>query len=135
GERLFWLGFAGAHTPASAAGAIATARLVGVERGVAIESLEAFDGVRRRFEHRGDAGGAAFFDDYGQTPTEMEVTVATARRRRPERLIALVQPHRYWRVRALWRELGASVAGADMVVVADGYGRAHDPLPRATPNP
>ena len=122
----------GAHNLANAAGAIATARLVGVEPGVAIEALEAFDGVRRRFEHRGDAGGAAFFDDYGQTPTEMEVTVETARRRRPERLIALVQPHRYWRVRALWRELGASVAAADMVVVTDVYGAAQDPIPGVT---
>ena len=122
----------GAHNLANAAGALATARLVGVEPGVAIEALEAFDGVRRRFEHRGDAGGAAFFDDYGQTPTEMEVTVETARRWRPERLIALVQPHRYWRVRALWRELGASVAAADMVVVTDVYGAAQDPIPGVT---
>ena len=122
----------GAHNLANAAGALATARLVGVEPGVAIEALEAFDGVRRRFEHRGDAGGAAFFDDYGQTPTEMEVTVETARRWRPERLIALVQPHRYWRVRALWRELGASVAAADMVVVTAVYGAAQDPIPGVT---
>src|SRR5262249_61489653 len=129
GERLFWLGFAGAHTPASAAGAIATARLVGVERGVAIESLEAFDGVRRRFEHRGDAGGAAFFDDYGQTPTEMEVTVATARRRRPERLIALVPPHRDWRVPALWRGRGAGVPGADPGGVARRSRGGPDPSP------
>src|SRR5207247_2694534 len=97
-----------------------------------IEALAAFEGVHRRFEHRGDADGAAFYDDYGQTPAEMEVTVATARRRAPARLIALVQPHRYWRVRALWRELGASVAGADMVVVTDVYGAAQDPIPGVT---
>jgi UDP-N-acetylmuramate--alanine ligase len=132
GELPIALRVDGAHNLANAAGAIATARLAGVEPAVAIEALAAFDGVRRRFEHRGDAGGAAFFDDYGQTPTEMEVTVETARRRRPERLIALVQPHRYWRVRALWRELGASVAAADMVVVTDVYGAAQDPIPGVT---
>jgi len=122
----------GAHNLANAAAAVAAARLVGVEVDVALEALSAFEGVHRRFEHRGDAGGAAFFDDYGQTPAEMEVTVATARRRRPERVIALVQPHRYWRVRALWRELGASVTGADVVVVTDVYGAAQDPIPGVT---
>jgi UDP-N-acetylmuramate--alanine ligase len=122
----------GAHNLANAAAAIATARLVGVDLDAAAETLASFDGVHRRFEHRGDAGGAAFFDDYGQTPAEMEVTVETARRRRPERLIALVQPHRYWRVQALWRELGASVAGADLVVVTDVYGAAQDPIPGIT---
>src|SRR5262249_43082475 len=116
----------------NAAAAIETVRLAGAPIDVAIGALAAFEGVHRRFEHRGDAAGASFFDDYGQTPVEMEVTVATARRRRPGRLIALVQPHRYWRVGALWRELGASVAGADMVVVTDVYGAAQDPIPGVT---
>jgi UDP-N-acetylmuramate--alanine ligase len=122
----------GAHNLLNAAAALATAGLAGASTDVAVEALAAFEGVHRRFEHRGDAGGAAFFDDYGQTPTEMEVTVASARRRRPRRLIALVQPHRYWRVRALWRELGASVTGADVVVVTDVYGAAQDPIPGVT---
>ena len=47
-------------------------------------------------------------------------------------MIALVQPHRYWRVRSLWRELGASVARADLVVVTDVYGAAQDPIPGVT---
>jgi UDP-N-acetylmuramate--alanine ligase len=122
----------GAHNLLNATAAIATTRLAGVSIDVAVEALATFEGVHRRFEHRGDANGAAFFDDYGQTPVEMEVTVASARRRRPDRLIALVQPHRYWRVRSLWRELGASVAGADLVVVTDVYGAAQDPIPGVT---
>jgi UDP-N-acetylmuramate--alanine ligase len=60
------------------------------------------------------------------------VTIETARRRAPERLIAVVQPHRYSRVQALWRELGASVTGADVVVVTDVYGAAQEPIPGVT---
>ncbi len=89
-----------------------------------------FGGVHRRFEHRGTARGADFFDDYGHTPTEMAVTIETARRREPARLIALVQPHRYTRVQALWRELGASVADADLVLVTDVYGATPGTDPR-----
>jgi UDP-N-acetylmuramate--alanine ligase len=119
----------GAHNLLNAAGAIAAARVADVPPELAADALEAFQGVHRRFELRGTARGATFFDDYGHTPTEMAVTVATARRLHPERLIALVQPHRYSRVQALWRELGASVAGADLVVVTDVYGAAQPPIP------
>ena len=122
----------GAHNLLNAAAAIAVARLAGIPAAVSAEALAGFEGIHRRFEHRGDAGGAEFFDDYGQTPTEMEVTIETARRRAPRRLIALVQPHRYWRVRSLWRELGASVSRADLVVVTDVYGAAQDPIPGVT---
>jgi UDP-N-acetylmuramate--alanine ligase len=122
----------GAHNLLDAAAAIAAAQLVGVDPALASDAVAAFDGVHRRFELRGRARGADFFDDYGQTPAEMAVTLETARRRAPARLIALVQPHRYWRVQALWRELGASVAGADLVVVTDVYGAAQPPIPGVT---
>jgi UDP-N-acetylmuramate--alanine ligase len=122
----------GPHNLLNAAAAIAVARLSGAEPTVAAAGLAAFEGVHRRFELRGRVRGAEFFDDYGHTPEEMAVTIATARRRDPGRLIALVQPHRYTRVQALWRELGASVAGADVVIVTDVYGAAQQPIPGVT---
>ena len=91
----------GPHNLANAAAAIAVGVLAGVEPDVAAEALGAFAGVHRRFEYRGAARGAAFFDDYGHNPTEMAVTIETARRRRPARLIAL---DREWqRSRAVMR--------------------------------
>ena len=122
----------GPHNLLNAAAAIATASLLGVEPSAAAAALATFAGVHRRFEFRGSARGADFYDDYGHNPTEMAVTIQTARRREPERLIALVQPHRFTRVQALWREMGASVGGADLVVVTDVYGAAQDPIPGVT---
>ena len=122
----------GEHNLLNAAAAIGAARVAGVDLPTAAEALTSFAGVHRRFERRGVARGAEFFDDYGHTPTEMRVTIATARRREPERLIAVVQPHRYSRVQALWRELGASVTGADVIVVTDVYGAAQEPIPGVT---
>jgi UDP-N-acetylmuramate--alanine ligase len=122
----------GPHNLLNAAAAVTVARSFEVEPAVATASLATFGGVRRRFELRGTARGASFFDDYGHTPTEMTVTIDTARRRRPRRVIALVQPHRYSRVQALWRDLGASVAGADVVIVTDVYGAAQPPIPGVT---
>jgi UDP-N-acetylmuramate--alanine ligase len=122
----------GVHNLLNAAASVLVAVELGVAPDVAAEALGAFSGVHRRFEFRGRARGADFFDDYGHTPTEMAVTLATARRRRPVRLIALVQPHRFSRVQALWRELGASVAEADLILVTDVYGAAQDPIPGVT---
>jgi UDP-N-acetylmuramate--alanine ligase len=122
----------GAHNLLNAAAAVGVALTLDVPLAEAAEALTAYAGVHRRFEHRGSARGADFFDDYGHTPTEMAITIETARRRSPERLIALVQPHRYSRVQAFWRELGASVGGADLVLVTDVYGAAQEPIPGVT---
>jgi UDP-N-acetylmuramate--alanine ligase len=124
-----WLAVDGPHNLLNAAAAVAVAGLMGVDAATAAAALRGFEGVHRRFELRGQARGAELFDDYGHNPTEMAVTVATARRRRPARLIALVQPHRYSRVQALWRELGESVADADLVIVTDVYGAGQPPIP------
>jgi UDP-N-acetylmuramate--alanine ligase len=122
----------GAHNLVDAAAAVAVAAEAGVDPAVAARALASFDGVHRRFELRGRARGADFFDDYGHIPTEMALTIHTARRRLPRRVVAIVQPHRYSRVQAMWRELGASVVDADLVVVTDIYGAAQPPIPGVT---
>lgn len=119
----------GTHNLLNAAAAVAVGALVGVDPALAAAAVSRFAGVHRRFELRGSVRGVDFYDDYGHTPTEMEVTLATARRRDPSRLVALVQPHRYTRVEAMWRELGASVSSADLIVVTDVFGAAQEPIP------
>jgi UDP-N-acetylmuramate--alanine ligase len=98
----------------------------------AAHALSSFGGVRRRFERRGSARGAEFFDDYAHVPTELAVTLDVARARRPRRLVAVFQPHRYSRTQALWRELGASLAEADLIVVTDVFGANQSPIPGVT---
>ena len=122
----------GAHNLLNATATIATAAAVGVSATVAVAALAGFGGVHRRFEHRGSVRGADFYDDYGHVPTELAVTLDVARRTSPGRLVAVFQPHRYSRTRALWRELGASLVEADLVVVTDVYGAAQDPIPGVT---
>ena len=103
----------GLHNLLNATAALGVAGRAGVALADAVESLGSFD-------------------DYGHVATEMAVTIETARRLGPRRVIALVQPHRYTRVQALWRELGASVAAADLVVVTDIYGAGQPPIPGVT---
>jgi UDP-N-acetylmuramate--alanine ligase len=122
----------GAHNLLNAAAAMATVARIGVPDRDAADALASFSGVRRRFERRGSARGADFYDDYGHVPTELAVTIDVARRLGPRRLVAVFQPHRYSRTQALWRELGESLVGADLVVVTDVYGAEQDPIPGVT---
>lgn len=122
----------GRHYLLNAAAAVATAMQAGVAPRRAAEALAAFGGVRRRFEFRGRARGAEFVDDYAHHPTEIAVTIAAARADGGRRLVAVFQPHRYSRTSALWRELGRSLAGADLVVLTDVYGAGELPVPGVT---
>jgi UDP-N-acetylmuramate--alanine ligase len=122
----------GAHNLLNATAAVATGAQVGVKPSLAADALAGFSGVRRRFELRGKARGAAFYDDYGHVPVELAVTLSVARRTGPARLVAVFQPHRYSRTQALWRELGASLTEADVVVVTDVYGADQTPIPGVT---
>ena len=122
----------GAHNLLNATAALAVASLVGVPMIDAAESLSVFAGVRRRFELRGHARGADFYDDYGHVPTELAVTLGVARRTGPRRLVAVFQPHRYSRTKALWRELGDSLREDDLLVVTDVYGADQEPIPGVT---
>ncbi len=122
----------GAHNLLNATAAIVAASFVGVVPDRAARTLAGFAGVHRRFERRGSARGAEFYDDYGHVPTELAVTLDVARRTAPRRLVAVFQPHRYSRTQALWRELGESLVEADLLVVTDVYGADQDPIPGVT---
>ncbi len=124
----------GAHNVLNAAAAILGASEAGVDAAAAADAVTAFTGVRRRFEHRGVARGAEFYDDYAHHPTEVAATLATAMHDASVRgrVVAVFQPHRYTRTQALWRELGESLAAADVVVVTEVYGAGEEPIPGVT---
>jgi UDP-N-acetylmuramate--alanine ligase len=117
---------------ANAAGAVATAIHLGVSPAVSAEALATFGGVARRWERRGTAGGASFVDDYAHHPTEITATLDAAQADGRDRVVAVFQPHRYSRTEAMWRALGESLAGADLVVVTDVYGAGETPVPGIT---
>jgi UDP-N-acetylmuramate--alanine ligase len=119
-----------AHNVLNASAAILAAMHAGVDVSEAADALRSFTGVRRRFEFRGLAHGAEFFDDYAVHPTEVAAVIGAV----PpgHRTWAVLQPHRYSRTRTMWRSLGESLAGADVVVVTDVFPASEDPIPGVT---
>jgi UDP-N-acetylmuramate--alanine ligase len=116
------VGVPGAHNATNAAAALTAAALTGADPRRAAESLVDFVGARRRLELLGrTVTGAAVYDDYAHHPTEVTAMVAAARSMGPRRVVAVFQPHLYSRTRALARDFGVALAGADAVVVLGIY--------------
>ncbi|MBA3375496.1 MAG: hypothetical protein H0U00_06735 [Actinobacteria bacterium] len=115
----FELAVPGEHNRMNATAALAALELAGVPRHDAESTLARFEGVGRRFELVTDRGGVRVYDDYAHNPTEIEVTLRTARERTQRRLIAVYQPHVYERTRQLFVELGTALGLADAAIVTD----------------
>ena len=122
----------GRHNVQNALGAAAACLSLGLDVATVAAGLAAFGGVSRRFEYRGMFEGAHLVDDYAHHPAEIEATLAAARWGPWKRVIAVFQPHLYSRTQALWREFGASLGAADVVVVTDVYGAREEPVPGVT---
>jgi UDP-N-acetylmuramate--alanine ligase len=125
------LGVAGRHNVLNSLAAAGVARWLGHDVYRAAGSLRDFGGVRRRFQLKGERGGVRIVDDYAHHPTELAATLEAARATlAPEgRVVAVFQPHRYSRTRALYREFGEALTAADAVVVTDVYGAGEMPQP------
>jgi len=91
-------------------------------------ALEGFEGVQRRFQLIGEAGGVSVYDDYGHHPTEIRATLAAAREGWDGRVVAIFQPHRYSRTRDLLAEFGTAFYNADEVLVCDIYAAGEDEI-------
>jgi len=126
------LSVAGKHNALNAGAALGVAQLLGLPLDEAATALRSFSGVRRRFDCRGVAREATFIDDYAHHPSEVATTLEAARIGGIRRIVAVFQPHRYTRTRAMWRRLGESLASADVVVVTDVYGAGEQPIPGVT---
>lgn len=126
------LSIAGRHNILNALGAIAACIQLGMEVPVILNGLSCYMGASRRFEYRGRFDGAYLVDDYAHHPAEIEATLSAARFGPWKRVIAVFQPHLYSRTEALWREFGAALSMADLVVVTDVYGAREQPVPGVT---
>lgn len=130
--RTMRLSVPGRHTALNALAALLAAREAGAEVDTVLDGLAGFDGVRRRFELIGTAGGVRVFDDYAHHPTEVAVTLASVRavveQQGRGRAVVVFQPHLYSRTAAFASEFGQALSVADAVFVLDVYAAREQPL-------
>jgi UDP-N-acetylmuramate: L-alanyl-gamma-D-glutamyl-meso-diaminopimelate ligase len=84
---------------------------------VACAALQAFKGIARRMQVRGEAGGVVVYDDFAHHPTAIATTIDGLRRRvGSARIIAVLEPRsNTMRMGVHEHTLGPALAGADEV--------------------
>lgn len=113
---------------ANALAAIAVARKLDISFTTVTAALEAFSGVRRRFEVLARTQRMIVVDDYAHHPTAIRETIAAARSFHHGPLIAAFQPHRYTRTQYLAKDFARSLEGADRVYLTPIYAAAESAL-------
>ena len=99
----------GRHNASNALGAIAATRLLGVRIEDAITAIARFEGLKRRLETVGEAGGVTVIDDFAHNPDKIAATLATLRAQ-PGRLLIMFQPHGYGPLTKMGEPLAQSIA-------------------------
>lgn len=120
----------GRHNILNALGAIGAALSADISFEACARGLEAFGGVGRRFEFKGERDGVTVVDDYGHHPAEIAATLTTARQVFPgRRLVVAFQPHRFSRTQAHFGEFCKVFDTVDQVLLTEIYAASEKPVP------
>ncbi len=118
----------GRHNVQNALAAVAVAVELGIPDDAIRAGFARFGGVKRRFTKVGEVDGVTIIDDYGHHPVEIRAVLAAAREGAEARVLAVVQPHRFTRLRDLMGEFQAAFNDADAVYVAPVYAAGEAPI-------
>lgn len=100
-----------------------------IDFAVIARALANFQGVQRRLQIKGEAGGVLVVDDYGHHPTEIRATLDAVREGWPDRRVVVAfQPHRYSRTAGLFAEFITAFRRADVLVLTDIYAAGEQPI-------
>ncbi len=122
------LNMPGAHNVQNSLSAFVVANEMDIADDVVRAALQEFRGVKRRFTITGTTGGVTVVDDYAHHPVEIAAVLKAARDLGQRRVITVVQPHRYSRLRDLFEDFCTCFNNADTVIVADIYAAGEAPI-------
>jgi UDP-N-acetylmuramate--alanine ligase len=123
----------GRHNVQNSLAAIAVAVEMGCADQIVRTGFAQFGGVKRRFTKVGEVampGGepVIVIDDYGHHPVEIRAVLAAAREGVRNRVIAVVQPHRFSRLRDHMEDFQGAFNDADVVYAAPVYAAGEAPI-------
>ena len=118
----------GEHNVQNAMAAIVVARELGVSEAVIRKALAEFKGVGRRFSKIGEYKGTAIIDDYAHNPFKIAAALKAARQAYRGPVVAVVQPHRYTRLRDTFEQFAKCLNDADVAIIAPVYAAGEQPI-------
>jgi UDP-N-acetylmuramate--alanine ligase len=114
----------GRHNMENALAATAVCNAVGITTGQCAEALQNYEGIYRRTQLTGEAGGIFVIDDFAHNPAEV-VCAIRACQSVGERVFAWFQPHGYGPLKFMYKELEENVLSAlrrdDFFLLSDVY--------------
>ncbi|HEY5347379.1 MAG TPA: cyanophycin synthetase, partial [Rhizomicrobium sp.] len=119
----------GEHNVLNSLAAIVVARGLGVAPDIIRKGLDQFAGVSRRFTKVGEYKGTAIIDDYAHNSFKIAAALKAARQAYSGPVIAIVQPHRYTRLRDTFEQFAKCLNDADVAVIAPVYAAGEAPIP------
>jgi UDP-N-acetylmuramate--alanine ligase len=122
----------GEHGILNSLAAVATGLELDIPFAKIASALASFQNADRRFQIKGRKGDILVVDDYGHHPTEIIATLGAARHASDRRIVAVFQPHRYTRTRALAEDFARAFYHADVLLVLPIYAAGEEPIPNVT---
>ncbi len=118
----------GRHNALNSLAAVAVAEQLKFSDDVIRAALANFAGVKRRFTKTGVWNDVVIFDDYGHHPVEIAAVLSATRDVAKNRVIAVMQPHRYTRLESLFDDFCSCFNDADVVIIAPVYEAGEQPI-------
>lgn len=120
----------GMHNVENAVAAIAVASSLNIETGRIRKAIEAFQGVKRRFEYIIRNNRIVFIDDYAHHPEELKALIKGAKSLfRQRKCTVIFQPHLFSRTRDLADGFAEALEMADQLILLPIYPARETPIP------
>jgi UDP-N-acetylmuramate--alanine ligase len=117
-NKKFDLKIFGEHNQKNANMVFVLGKVLGIDEGKIIKSIESFNGIGRRMELIADRGGIKVYDDYAHHPTAIKTTLEGLRKEYPKaRILAVIEPHGYKRTKALLSMYNGVFDSIDKVII------------------
>ena len=113
--RDFHLPMVGQHNALNACAAILAASNLSIPLKFIKAALGKFEGVSRRFTRIGFFNGATIIDDYAHHPAEIKAVISAAKEITKRKIIVVHQPHRFSRLKSLFKDFRKCFIDADIV--------------------
>lgn len=118
----------GEHMILNALACITICDMEGVSREAVHDLLKTFSNAKRRFKEN-TFGDVVTIDDYAHHPTEVKVTINSARQKYPNKeIVAVFLPNTYSRTKDLMEDFISALKTADKAYVMDIHCDREDPL-------
>lgn len=116
-NSFFQIQLPGHHNIQNSLGVICLGNLLHLNQNFIKTALKNFTGTGRRLEFLGQKGGIKVYDDYANHPSSFKASIDGVIQQNPHhKIIAVIEPHTFSRLKALLHELPTALQKADQVI-------------------